>query len=223
MRELLVNRARSFIYTTGLPPSVVGSALGALAVVEKAGNPGAELLARAAVFRKSLQQAGLETLNSESQIIPVLIGENARTLAVAHRLRAKGILTVAIRPPTVPEGTARLRLSVTLDHTAQDLEWAARRNYRRDNRGVWCTRRRENAKKEFLLTSNTLYPKSMCPVSPPLDQGRGGLEDTFGRFSLVCFVFFRVFASSRENIQRPTVVENYGAAQTVNAYTRDGK
>ena len=64
-------------------------------------------------------------MNSQSQIIPVLIGENARTLAVAQRLRAKGILAVAIRPPTVPEGTARLRLSVTLDHTAEDLEWAA--------------------------------------------------------------------------------------------------
>ena len=125
LRELLVNRARSFIYTTGLPPSVVGSALGALAVVEKADNPGVELLRRAAIFRRRLQQAGLDTLNSQSQIIPVLIGENARTLAVAQRLKSKGILTVAIRPPTVPEGTARLRLSVTLDHTDNDLEWAA--------------------------------------------------------------------------------------------------
>ncbi len=125
LRELLINRARSFIYTTGLPPAVVGSALGALGVVERAGNAGAELLRRAAIFRERLQQAGLNTLGSESQIIPVLIGENARTLAVAERLKAKGILTVAIRPPTVPEGTARLRLSVTLDHTPQDLEWAA--------------------------------------------------------------------------------------------------
>ncbi len=125
LRELLVNRARSFIYTTGLPPSVAGCALGALAVMEKAGNPGAELLGRAATFRKRLQRAGIETLNSESQIIPVLIGDNARTLAVARRLKSKGILTAAIRPPTVPEGTARLRLSVTLDHTVQDLEWAA--------------------------------------------------------------------------------------------------
>ena len=125
LRDLLVNRARSFIYTTGLPPSAVGSALGALAVVEKAGNPGVELLERAAIFRKRLQEAGLVTLNSQSQIIPVLIGENARTLAVAQRLKSKGILTAAIRPPTVPDGTARLRLSVTLDHTADDLEWAA--------------------------------------------------------------------------------------------------
>ncbi len=126
LRELLVNRARAFIYTTGLPPAVVGSALGALAVMENAGDLGVELLRRAAIFRKRLQEAGLNTLNSESQIIPVLIGENARTLAVAQRLNSKGILTVAIRPPTVPEGTARLRLSVTLDHSDRDLEWAAR-------------------------------------------------------------------------------------------------
>jgi 8-amino-7-oxononanoate synthase len=125
LRELLINRARSIIYTTGLPPAVVGSALGALAVVEKSGDAGAELLRRAAAFRGRLRQAGLETLGSESQIIPVLIGDNARTLAIAGRLKEKGILAVAIRPPTVPEGTARLRLSVTLDHTPQDLEWAA--------------------------------------------------------------------------------------------------
>jgi 8-amino-7-oxononanoate synthase len=125
LRELLINRARSLIYTTGLPPAVVGSALGALAVVRKAGNYGEELLRRAAIFRERLQRAGLKTLNSESQIIPVLIGENAKTLTIAERLKSKGILAVAIRPPTVPEGTARLRLSVTLDHTPDDLEWAA--------------------------------------------------------------------------------------------------
>jgi 8-amino-7-oxononanoate synthase len=125
LRELLVNRARAFIYTTGLPPAVVGTALGALAVIQKAANPGVELLRRAATFRKRLQGAGLDTLSSESQIIPVLIGDNAKTLAIARRLKSKGILAVAIRPPTVPEGTARLRLSVTLDHSDQDLEWAA--------------------------------------------------------------------------------------------------
>ncbi len=126
LRELLVNRARAFIYTTGLPPAVVGSAIGALAVIEEAGNPGAQLLGRAAVFRNRLQDAGLNVLNSQSQIIPVLIGDNARALAVAQRLKSEGILAVAIRPPTVPEGTARLRLSLTLDHSEEDLEWAAR-------------------------------------------------------------------------------------------------
>ncbi|HYA43504.1 MAG TPA: 8-amino-7-oxononanoate synthase [Syntrophobacteraceae bacterium] len=125
LRQLLVNRARAFIYTTGLPPAAVGSALGALAVMEKTPDQGSELLRRASVFRRRLQQAGLNTLHSQSQIVPVLIGENAKTLAVAQRLRSKGILAVAIRPPTVPDGTARLRLSITLDHSDDDLERAA--------------------------------------------------------------------------------------------------
>jgi 7-keto-8-aminopelargonate synthetase-like enzyme len=126
LRELLVNRARAFIYTTGLPPSAVGSAIGALGVIGKAGSPGATLLFRAGVFRKRLQEAGLDVLNSQSQIIPVLIGENARAIEVAGKLKSRGILAVAIRPPTVPEGTARLRLSLTLDHSEEDLAWAAR-------------------------------------------------------------------------------------------------
>jgi 8-amino-7-oxononanoate synthase len=125
LRQLLVNRARAFIYTTGLPPAAVGSALGALAVLEKTAEAGSELLARAAVFRQRLRDGGLDILNSQSQIIPVLIGENSKTLAMAQRLQSKGILSVAIRPPTVPEGTARLRLSVTLDHSEGDLERAA--------------------------------------------------------------------------------------------------
>ena len=90
VRELLVNRARAFIYTTGLPPSAVGSAIGALAVIERAGNPGDRLLGRAAVFRRRLQEAGLNVLNSQSQIIPVLIGENGRALASGGKTKIQG-------------------------------------------------------------------------------------------------------------------------------------
>lgn len=93
--------------------------------MKKAGDAGEKLLRNAAIFRERLLEAGLNTLGSQSQIIPVLIGDNAKTVAVADRLKTKGILAVAIRPPTVPEGTARLRLSITLDHTPRDLEWAA--------------------------------------------------------------------------------------------------
>ena len=125
MRELLINRSRAFIYSTALPPASVGSALGALSVITEAGDLGERLLRRAALFRQELAEAGMSTGNSESQIIPVLVRENSRALALAERLRAKGILGVAIRPPTVPEGTARLRLSVTLAHTVEDLQWAA--------------------------------------------------------------------------------------------------
>jgi 8-amino-7-oxononanoate synthase len=125
LRDLMVNRARSFIYTTALPPSVVGAALGALDVLRDELGLGEELLRRAARFREALASAGLDTHRSESQIIPVVVGGNEETLRLAARLREQGLIAVAIRPPTVPTGTARLRLSVTLAHTDEDLARAA--------------------------------------------------------------------------------------------------
>ena len=127
LSRLLLNHARAFIYTTGLPPAVVGSGLAALRILREESDLGARLLENTAAFRKRLQGAGLDTGGSQSQIVPIIIGENRKALEAAERLKAKGLLAVAIRPPTVPEGTARLRLSVTLAHTPQDLEWAADR------------------------------------------------------------------------------------------------
>ncbi len=121
LRALLVNRARAFIYTTAPPPAAVGAALGALELLEQNPGWGAELLRRAAVFRAALCAAGLDVMQSASQIIPIQVGANARALELAEKLRAAGLLVIAIRPPTVPEGTARLRLSVTLAHSEDDL------------------------------------------------------------------------------------------------------
>ena len=125
MRNWLINRARSFIYTTALPPSVIAASIAAVDLLDEHPNWGAELLRRAATFRAALKSHGLDTLNSASQIVPVLIGDNEKTVAVAKRLREKQILVAAIRPPTVPSGTARLRLSLTLAHSDADLENAA--------------------------------------------------------------------------------------------------
>ena len=125
MRELFVNRARALIYTTALPPSVIAASIAALEIMQTSPELGAELLKRAESFRKTLKAAGLDTLQSASQIIPIVVGENAKALALAERLRASGILAVAIRPPTVPQGSARLRLSITLDHSENDLARAA--------------------------------------------------------------------------------------------------
>ena len=86
---------------------------------------GSELLKRADVFRSRLKDAGLDTLQSASQIVPIVVGENSKALVLAERLRAAGILAVAIRPPTVPQGSARLRLSITLEHSKSDLARAA--------------------------------------------------------------------------------------------------
>lgn len=125
LKRWLVNRARSFIFSTGLPPPIAGAVLGALDVLKKNPGMGADLLHRTDAFRKRLQSAGFNTGSSVSQIVPIIIGDNQKTLAFAHRLRSHGILVAAIRPPTVPAGTARLRLSVTLLHTQEDLNRAA--------------------------------------------------------------------------------------------------
>jgi 8-amino-7-oxononanoate synthase len=124
-RRWLINRARSFIYTTAPPPAVLGAALGALDVLASDAGLGAELLRRAALFREQLRNAGLDVAGSESHIVPVIAGTNARALALSRALEDRGILAVAIRPPTVPEGSARLRFSVTLAHTDDDLARAA--------------------------------------------------------------------------------------------------
>lgn len=125
MRAWLVNRSRSFIYSTALPPAVARSAEEALALLENNPALGGELLKRAEKFRRRLQEAGFNAGKSASQIIPLMVGDNKKALRLAERLADKRILVIAIRPPTVPEGTARLRLSVTLDHSEADLEQAA--------------------------------------------------------------------------------------------------
>lgn len=121
MRVLLINNARSFIYSTALAPAAAGAAIGALEVLEREPGLGTRLLARAARVRDRLRGAGLDTGASASQIIPVIVGDTERALRVTRRLRDAGILAVAIRPPTVPAGTARLRLSIALDPSDAEL------------------------------------------------------------------------------------------------------
>ncbi len=125
VRAFLINHARSFIYSTALPPPVVAAALGALQVIEGSRDLGAQLVNNASAFRNRLEEAGLNTGNSASQIIPIMVGKNSKALAISQKLREHGIIGVAIRPPTVPRGTARIRLSVTLAHRREDLEYVA--------------------------------------------------------------------------------------------------
>lgn len=122
MRDWLINRSRALIYTTAPPPSIAAAALEAFAILDEEPELGKTLLDRAHWFRTRLQDAGLNTLQSASQIIPILVGDNARTMRLAARLRDNSILVGALRPPTVPAGTARLRLALTLAHTETDIE-----------------------------------------------------------------------------------------------------
>ncbi|MDD3582023.1 MAG: 8-amino-7-oxononanoate synthase [Desulfobacca sp.] len=123
--EYLYNRARSFIYSTALPPPVLGAIQAALVIVAQEPERRQRLLSQAAGFRSKLEAAGFDTLNSETQIVPVLVGDNQRALEFAERLRQAGIMAVAIRPPTVPPGGARIRFSLVAGHTPEALEGAA--------------------------------------------------------------------------------------------------
>jgi 8-amino-7-oxononanoate synthase len=122
--EYLHNRARSFIYSTALAPPVLGAIEAALKVVAREPQPRAYLQEEAERFRRGLAQAGLDTLGSQTQIVPVLVGDNARALEFAARLRQQGLLAVALRPPTVPPGRARVRFSLSAAHSREDLQRA---------------------------------------------------------------------------------------------------
>ncbi|KIE41518.1 MULTISPECIES: 8-amino-7-oxononanoate synthase [Geobacter] len=124
--ELLVNRARSFIFSTSLPPAVLAAARAALDLVDSPeGDALRRRLARsAALFRDALQGAGFDTMGSETQIVPALVGEAEPVMAFTRRLLEEGYYVQGIRPPTVPAGTCRLRCTLMATHDESDLERA---------------------------------------------------------------------------------------------------
>lgn len=123
MVDLLINKARSFIYSTSLPPAVAEAAVRA---VEIAGSPSAGL--RKKLWRnrqrlyKGISKLGFKTPGSETPIIPVLTGDTGETLELSKYLYKNSIFAPAIRPPTVPEGKCRIRFSVTAGHTDEDID-----------------------------------------------------------------------------------------------------
>jgi 8-amino-7-oxononanoate synthase len=119
--DYLHNRARSFIYSTALPPPVLGAIQAALQIVREEPERRAGLLQKSENFRLALQTAGFDTLGSETQIVPVLVGKNEATLKFAGALRQRGLMAVGLRPPTVPPGKARVRFSLSAAHGEEDL------------------------------------------------------------------------------------------------------
>lgn len=120
--EWLINRARSFIYSTALPPAVLAAALAALEIVKHEPERRRRLWANAAFLRDGLSRLGYRLGATASPILPVLIGPEAETMALCDALLARGVFAHGIRPPTVPEGTARLRVSPMATHTDEQLE-----------------------------------------------------------------------------------------------------
>jgi 8-amino-7-oxononanoate synthase len=115
--ELMRNRARTLIYSTGLPPSAVAASIAALDLIEREPAYAALPVQKAKAFT---QRAGLP--EAQSPIVPVLIGEADAALAASRVLADAGFLVAAIRPPTVPDGTARLRLTFTALHPDEEIE-----------------------------------------------------------------------------------------------------
>lgn len=126
LRDCLVNRARSLIFTTGLAPACIGAALAALEIASAEPLAGTRLRQHAAHFQDQLRAHGLDPGPTRGPIVPLRIGDNHVALAISRALDAQGLTVPAIRPPTVPPGTARLRLSVTLHHTPAALTQTAR-------------------------------------------------------------------------------------------------
>ena len=114
---LMHNRARSFIYATGLPPAMVAAALAALDLIERDPAYAALPLAKARSFTRQLGLAP-----AQSPIVPLIVGDALAAVEASRLLEAEGYLVVAIRPPTVPEGTARLRFAFTAQHPDAEIE-----------------------------------------------------------------------------------------------------
>lgn len=119
--EYIVNRCRSFIYSTALPPATIACNLVSIDLVRDEPHRRDELLKAADYFRDTLKKNGLDVRGS-SQIVPVIIGENNSAVRFSEALRDKGYWVLPIRPPTVPQGEARLRFSLTFDHDRSILE-----------------------------------------------------------------------------------------------------
>ncbi|CAN5763343.1 8-amino-7-oxononanoate synthase [soil metagenome] len=121
--DYLVSSARTFIYTTALPPAVVGGVGAAIEMVLGGDYLRERLTELSAVFRKGLADLGLDS-GSRSHIHPVVIGSAAGVVGISAQLEEIGVLAVPIRPPTVPDGSARLRFSICASHTEGDVEVA---------------------------------------------------------------------------------------------------
>ena len=120
--EYLKNNARPFIYSTALPPSVCASSIAAIDLLEKEPSIRTRLWRNIARFRKGLINLGYNMMESQTQIIPILIGDTSLTMEFARAIFEKGVYAPGIRPPTVPEGKSRIRTSLMASHTDEQID-----------------------------------------------------------------------------------------------------
>ncbi|MDP2935543.1 MAG: 8-amino-7-oxononanoate synthase [Dehalococcoidia bacterium] len=122
--DFLVNRARPFIFSTALAPSLAAAATAALEIVQQELWRRHDLLSSASYLKKGLIELGFKVLGEGTAIVPVIIGDPARTMEMSRLLLEEGIFVQGLRPPTVPPGACRLRCSLMATHTREDLDMA---------------------------------------------------------------------------------------------------
>jgi len=126
LRELLINRCRSFIYTTSLPPAVMAMGIAAIEIIHREPDRREQLRSNSALLRVGLAASGYSLGKGQSQILPLIIGDESRCMALSQQLLAQGVFAQGIRPPTVPPGTSRLRIALMATHTRGHIEHALR-------------------------------------------------------------------------------------------------
>jgi 8-amino-7-oxononanoate synthase len=126
LRELLINMARTFIFTCGLAAPQIAAARAALELVRREPERRSQLQANAALMRRELTAQGIETHPSSTHIVPVIVGDNDRTMNICEKLLERGYYAQGIRYPSVPDKTARLRLTVMSSHTADEVRGVSR-------------------------------------------------------------------------------------------------
>ncbi|HNP30564.1 MAG TPA: 8-amino-7-oxononanoate synthase [Nitrospirales bacterium] len=122
----LINSARSFIYSTAPPPSIAAAASAALAIIQQEPQRRTKLWHNREILHNGLLSIGFKLTDTQSPILPILVNDPELGVEMSHRLREEGIWIPAIRHPTVPRGTSRLRITVTADHSPENLETALR-------------------------------------------------------------------------------------------------
>jgi len=124
LRELLINRCRSFIFTTALPPAVMASALTAIDIVAREPERREALWRNCRRLSDGLNQLGFPTAAPQSAIVPLILGDAEKCMRFSERLLESGIFVQGIRPPTVPAGTSRLRITLMATHRSEHIDRA---------------------------------------------------------------------------------------------------
>lgn len=122
LRDYLINRCSGMIYATALPPAVLGAMDAALDLIPGLSGERTRLSGMAERFRRAMRTAGLDTGASSTQIVPVMLGAEEHALGIARALEEEGLLGVAIRPPTVPPGSSRIRFAFSARHRDEDVD-----------------------------------------------------------------------------------------------------